>query len=343
MIPAILAALGEASAAGGTAGAAEGAGGAIAGASSSVGQLTNVFGKMDLSAKRLQSTLTAFPAKILEVEHLIVSTGQSWVRALAAPIDTVKALGGAISEFVKLANPASVYMFNYRLENASATLGRILNPVLEALTRAAERTGDAFAKIKPALDPAIDMVSDLVDMLSSELTPALRELAPLIQLQTTLWRSLGSVITATGIPIVRFMEALRRVGIVNPLAGLFPNAFDERGKSDVAIQQARFGGTEELQREMAKNALMASATTPGEVGQKDVPNLVKQIYDWLTEKAADSLAFALARVIVDNLAALSPASNLPALPGFVSRAEGAGLAQLDGLMKAIFGIGRQES
>lgn len=354
MLPAILAALGEASAAGSaTAAGLEGIGagssftghlGALSAAGSQfsdAGQkvtsglggikkaltdLVNPISHFENAVGKLYHTVNFLPSKILEIEGMITSTAHNWVATLAAPITTIKQLGDAVSGFVRLSSPGTVLQFEYRVENTFATLGRILQPILEALTRAAEKTGDAFSKLAPAFSPIMSATAELTDAISDTLVPAFRELAPLIYI--------------TGVHIRGFVELLRLavkygplgLGLpLTPFRGLF--GFDEKAKSDVAVRMPQYRTTEELQREMAKNALLASAG--GEPKEDKVPNLLQDILNFLNNNLTlDKLKEALAGLIGQFIPNLP---KFPNIPGFKVGAVEGGI--VGGFLQAV----RQES
>lgn len=298
MLPAILAALGEAGAAGGAAAAgAEGAGAAASGqaigqmqqltgkakglASSFTG-LLSPFGALEAAGHKLYAGVNLLPSKILEVEQMITSTAHNWVATLAAPANTIKQLGDSVSSFVRLSNPSLVKQFEFRVENTFSEIGRILEPIMQSLTSAVEKVGDAYAKLKPALDPAIQAVSILIDSLMTRLEPAARLAAPAIKYVSLLLLGAAKAFETLSIPLVKILDATSR-----GLEHLLPGSFDEKAKGGVAIRPARYTSTEDYQRELAKNALEASIggkPKETEVSLLDkIYTLLKQWYDRLPD------------------------------------------------------------
>lgn len=246
----------------------------------------------------LKQTFTAIPATILKVKETIVGIGASWVEALAAPIKTVKELGDAVGQFVRLSNPAAVKMFEYHVENTFATIGRILEPIFNALTRAAQKVGDTFAKLSGAFAPAMRGIEELIDLVMTRFGDLAEWAAPGIQMVSTMFYGLVQIIKTIQEPItflIRKFNELRR-GLFDLLG--IPSGFDRGARSDIAIRAPHYTNTEAIQREMAKNSLMASMGQRPE--QKDVPSLlklVKDAIDALPDKFVEKLKNVPLRVI----------------------------------------------
>lgn len=212
----------------------------------------------------LKQTFTAIPATILKAKETIVGIGAAWTEALAAPIKTVKELGDVVGQFTRLSNPAAMKMFEYRVENTFATIGRILEPIMQALTRAAEKVGDTFAKLRGAFAPAMRGIEELIDLVMTRFGDIAEWAAPGIQHLSTMFYSLVQVIKTIQEPItflIRKFNELRRS--VFEFLGI-PTGFDRDARSDIAIREPRYSNTEAIQREMAKNSLMASLGPPKE-------------------------------------------------------------------------------
>ncbi len=316
MLPAILAALGEAGAASGAAAGGASAASGISGsigslggvasqAQGAVGKLTSGMGQMGQAVGKLQSVLNFVPNKILEVQHLITSTADLWVHALAAPATTIKQLGDSISGFVKLYNPATAKMFEFKIENTFATIGKALEPILQALTRSAEKVGDAFAKLGPALDAVIKPLSEVIDAMTGEIVPAARELAPYMKL---LGGSMRDMASSAKLIIGPFTSWLRLMNsIPGSLGSLGAGGFDESAVSSTAAREPKYTSAEDLQRELAKNALQASAG--GGQPKKDAPSWLEQIYGFLEKRLSVEAALNLAKAIGQEIK-----NNLPDVP-----------------------------
>src|SRR5688572_27310738 len=92
-------------------------------------QAVGGLGQLTPSVRMFTGAITALPNQLLQAKAVITSTFDTFVQGLAAPMDAVKQLGDSISRFVRLSNPASVTMFEYKVENMFASLGRVLEPV----------------------------------------------------------------------------------------------------------------------------------------------------------------------------------------------------------------------
>lgn len=259
-----------------------------------IGQAADTLHKVTHPFETLEHSLKQFPGHILKVKESITSTAKIWLDAMSSPIDTVKELGDAVSKFVRLSNPALVKMFEYRVENTFATIGRTLEPILQALTRSAEKVGDAFAKLRPALDPIGEALSGIIDDLSDQLVPAARELAPWIKMAADQMGLLALNVKMVLGPMMALQDIL---GTIPKL--LYPGGFDEAAKSGVAAREPRrISSAEEFQREQAKNALQASY---GGDKPKTTESLLDQIYEFLKQNLSKA---AIRQVVVDAINAL---------------------------------------
>jgi hypothetical protein len=285
MIPAILAALGEmgggAAAGGAAGGGAAGIGGmasSIQGATQkitgSLGQMTAPMHMAEQGLSKFVAGINLFPNKVREAQQMLTGTIDNYLGTLAAPIDTIKHLGDSISKFVKLANPAQVKQFDIAVGDTYATIGNTLTPSLEALTRAARTAGDTYAKLKPALEPVFAETAKLVDMISGEMTPAARELAPYIKLaagQMTLWT------TALKLQIPVWNALLKSADAFGLVKGLTGKSFDELSKSDKEVRSVTTTtSAESVSQKAIEQAMMMALNGPGEA-KKDTPDLLKAL------------------------------------------------------------------
>ncbi len=315
MIPAILAALGEASA--GLGGAAElaGATGAAKGmgdAAKHLGQLESVTAKLNPSMQKFVGAITLLPNQLLQAKAAITTTFDTFVHGLAAPVDTVKQLGDLVSRFVRLSNPAAVSLFEYKVENAFASIGKILEPILSSLGQAADKTNVAMNKLAPALEPFVDATVEVVDLVGNSLVPVFRELAPVLKMagENTHALVVGmEQVARLGLSIGGF------TGITALLAGLekLVGGFDENAGPSVAARPAHLSSIEAIQRDSAQRSLEATAAAQNKQNPKDTPEgLLKQILDVLRNLTKAKGWEAVGRAI--GLAVRRHLPDLPRLP-----------------------------
>lgn len=295
MIPAILGALGNASAGLGAAGVAEGASFAA-----SAGQAANAMERLTPSLRTFTGIITALPNQLLQAKAAITSTFGTLVQTLAAPVEAINELGNSISRFTRLSNPAQFELFTYKVENAFAAVGKILSPILDALGRAADKANEALNKAGPAFEPLVGAVVDVTDAVANGLVPAMRELAPLIRigaLHTQLYANAFKGLMA-------FNEFLAsQIGIGRLFGG-----FDEDGKKSVAARTPRLSRSmEDIQREAARASILAS-----QAEKKKDPQLtvLEQIRNFLTETFSKQGLVNFAAAI-----GLAIRNNLPDVPG----------------------------
>jgi hypothetical protein len=283
VIGAILGALGEASAGLGGAAGAVGATEAAQGfgqLGKQLGQLESVTGKLSPSMQKLVGAFTLLPNKILEAEKALVTVTDTYVHALAAPVETIKALGDSVSRFVRLSNPASVTMFEYKVENAFASIGKILEPILVSLGHAADKANEAMNKLAPAFDPLIDATVEVVDLVGNGLIPAFRELAPTLKLSGEMTFAMVKGLEVAGRAMGPFTAGIHALfGLVNQVVG---GAFDENASKSVAARQVHLSSIEAIQREGAQRSIMATlAAQEGKAPPQTQESLLQQILDAL--------------------------------------------------------------
>lgn len=264
MIPAIVAALGQtgaASAAGGSAAAAGGVaalGGELLQTAGAVQSLTSSVSGLRHPTSMVGKALNMLGKDFLEFEHVVTSVGQNLVNVLAMPINTIKKLGDTINTFTQLSNPAAVAMFEFKVENTFATIGRVLEPIMESLTRAAEKVGDTFAKIREPMTRISEGIGEVIDVVMDTFGEAVELVSPHIQMMSMHLQLMAQAFKVLHEPVrnvIMMFNALSRN--LMELLGI-DTGFNREARSDVAIRAPRFTTTEEMQREMARNSLMAS-------------------------------------------------------------------------------------
>jgi hypothetical protein len=151
---------------------------------------------------------------------------------------------------------------------------------MDSLGRAADQLNLAFSKAAPAFQPLVRATADVIDTVANGLVPAFRELAPLIKMNALHLQ----VMTAGFRGWLQFNQA---VMALDPLAGLrrrlVGGAFDEKAGPSVAARPPKFTSAEEIQRDMARNALMASAAAGKEVEpQETTEGWLRKIYEFMS-------------------------------------------------------------
>jgi hypothetical protein len=306
-IPAILAALGRASSATGT--LARGGPGApppLPGASGrgffegtqklqamsgEASKLATSIGQVTPSFKGFVGALTAFPSKILEVKNQLVTAGQTYIAALAAPITGIKELGDSLGAFTRLSNPSQFKRFTYTVENTFATLGRSFEGPMEGLIRAARTVGDVFAKLRPALAPAMQAVEMFTDAMAKNFVAGAKTWAPIIQNIGYAMMVGAKAFELFSARLRAFHGTLARITAALGIGNLMGKAFDEDAKSDVAVREPRYMSSQDIAREMAQNALMASAGGPKETPAMQTVTRLDTLISTITNLISDLTAW----------------------------------------------------
>jgi len=280
---------------------------------------------MQKGMDRFKQTMTSIPATIIKARETIVGIGAAWTEALASPIKVVKELGDVVGQFTQLSNPAGMKQFHFRVENAFATIGNSLQPILDALTRSAEKMGDTFAKLKPAIAPAVRAVESLIDFFATRFADAMILVAPLIEGVSLAFQGLVQnflLIQGPITAVIRKFTELRRN--VLEFLGL-PTGANPDARSDIAVREPRYAtGTEQIQRELAKNSLMASLGAPQE--RKDVPSLLKILVDFVKENLSSEVLFNTFLRALNEARRISIDAATSSIPGVGIATSGANVA-----------------
>lgn len=150
------------SALGGSGGAAAGAAKALSEAGNLVFAAQAVAGGIksltDSLKNNLYSVITAgaAPIKMMASAVMLVQTpALAVVGALKEFRNAIGALGGAMSEFVRLASPVHVQLFNLAMDDLTASIGKALMPALEAATGFVRMFADVIFKLAAPLQRLI--------------------------------------------------------------------------------------------------------------------------------------------------------------------------------------------
>jgi hypothetical protein len=177
--------------------------------------------------------------------------------------------------------------------------------------------GDTFARLKPALEPAAAAVAQFIDTAADTFVTFAETAAPLIQLTSyhlLVFAKAMDAINQPALLLTRTFNSLYRE--LGRLTG-FSFGWDKERKADPSVREPFYSGAEELQRRMAKDALMAS------YGQKKpddpIKGILEQMWDFirhqLPEKIGEAVYVAYERA--KKAAADSVNDNTP--PGLLAQ------------------------
>jgi len=193
--------------------------------------------------KSLTGTFGSLTSAVGHAAILPLNLFTKGIDALNAPVlavvgslkhfrDSVGAIGSAVSEFVQLASPIHVVRFNLAMQDLTASIGKILIPVLDASTVVVRAFADVIFRlssplqnlVKVILDPfvkevpqlltiltpIIDLIGTFVNILATGLQPVMKLLVPLLEGMTV---AFAAIVAPAVIPAV--------IGVVAALAGVF--------------------------------------------------------------------------------------------------------------------------
>lgn len=219
-------------------------GGAGGGGGGSAGDAADKDGALDKFKETLgkvggAARLAANPIKLAKTafDSIESSIGQF--------TSTFVALGDSIGKYVQAANPASYRRFQRAVEDATAVVGRMLTPIMDAMTRTAKRFGGALTSAERAFKPVMDAVTGGIDKLSAKFEKIQLAIQPLID---KFGGELGTYITATVGQFEAMADALK------PLIDLGTEIEDSLGISISPLKLATslIGGMTEGFKKLAK-------------------------------------------------------------------------------------------
>lgn len=314
-LPAVIGAIGRVAR---TAGGLGGGGGGVGGAGGGGGG--NLFNKVAATAFNVQAIAGALGSlgqlaqfAVPGLAHLnvgirVFTTGLNLVQAPIVGIvsalsgfrDAVGATGTAVSEFVKFASPGHVQLFNIAMEDLTATIGKMLIPVLEMSTKFVRLFADVlwnlsdpvkifikqglepldgvFKGLMNALDPLVRLLTMQMKVSMAMLSPVLKMLGAIQELSHTgleaAFKLLGDMLEAVA-PVVMFMASVLDVllgsitnfirGITQTVRGLFGLRESRMAGSSVgaAVRPAQITSVEEYGRKAQQAAFsLGTAATP---------------------------------------------------------------------------------
>jgi hypothetical protein len=128
------------------------------------------------------------------------------IKALGTLRETVGAVGAAASEFVRLASPVHVQLFNLAMDDFTASIGKILIPILESATKFVRMFADVtwalsgplqnlMRAFKGPLDSVFKTLTEVFGAVVAAVTPAINVLAaiakPFLKLGAILFQIVG--------------------------------------------------------------------------------------------------------------------------------------------------------
>lgn len=178
------------------------------------------------------------------------------VGALKGFRDSVGSLGSAVSEFVRLASPVHVQLFNLAMDDLTASIGKILIPVLKASTAFVRMFGDVIFRLSGpfqqlmsaffdpitellpelvnAFAPLLDAFGEVVKVTAGVLAPIMKQLVPLF---ADVAIGLGAALAALASPaILAAMAAMATA--VTVLVSAFAPLIAILGTLGWAVQKA---------------------------------------------------------------------------------------------------------
>ncbi len=293
--------------------------GPVAATGAALTALTVVFGGVSKMAKNLAGIMSFLPNQISETAGALISVKDSFVGAfksltdvLALPLDAINDLAGAVGRFVKLSNPALVNRFTIIMEDGLASIGRSMEPLLADLANLARKVGNEFARLEPALKPTFTALGQVIVAFSESLLPLFKEMAPILMLGAAQFRILAKSIQLVGAPLVRFIQAMEKVGILAKLGigGKRPGYDPERDSTGAAARQFTVqSSADDFQRDLAVKALSSGGpATP----EEQVPPLLEKIL-----RLMDTIATTLSIAKLAELLKMGVSELVVALKGVV--------------------------
>jgi phage-related protein len=251
-------------------------------ANQAMGQVTNSLGNVTSKFTIFQNLVTGLAGEV----------GGALVKNLTTALDMLKSFSDPIAQLVALHNPGRMLLFQRALMDAYATIGRMLVPVLDAVTRSFRKVGDLLAGMEPVLSPLIDAISEFIDKAVGAWIGYMKTNMGAIEMMID---ALVVVVKVVGMAVEAFLKLAKvMTTFVRSIASLLGYSAEEsrfdksRTSRGAASVNARFVGAKEISDEAIKNALMQGA----EGGKKKKPEeflssidkTAKSILEWLTKK-----------------------------------------------------------
>lgn len=127
------------------------------------------------------------------VDKLIAPIGQAFGK-ITAQLDA--ALGPIVGMVGKM-NPALVQMLEFAMDDLSAIMGQVLQPILQAVIPLVRLLGDTIATMQPAFDPLIEVLSKMIGIIGKTVEPIARLMVPVLG-------ALASILDGIAVPALEF-------------------------------------------------------------------------------------------------------------------------------------------
>ncbi len=111
-----------------------------------------------------------------------------------------------ILAFVTKANPAAAFRFNRALDDLAGTMGQILLPVLDSITKFIREFADTLQGMKPVFAPIMKGFADIIKVMSTTIVPVLSAMASRIGI-------LGDVMGSILVPLAEVAASLISSGM----------------------------------------------------------------------------------------------------------------------------------
>jgi hypothetical protein len=251
------------------------------------------------SLDRLNQGLQRFTQRVRHADSAIAGLagmmGGRLTHSLTAAIDAVSAFAAPIERLSRLANPAQADQFVIALEDAQAVIGRMLLPVLRALTRVARAVGDHFAAMEPVIGPLLEKIGGFIEHVMAKIGELAQRNAPLVEMMVDALMGLVDGLTVAVDAIFFAMDKLMR--IPRFIARQFGYG-GENGKADfrrssvgAAARPAQFIGAKAVSDEAIKHAITLAATgqkaaKPPEKTLENIESELSKFFAWAMGKGS---------------------------------------------------------
>ncbi len=207
-------------------------------------------------------SLPAAPIKLFTAAlNLVQAPALAIVGALKGMRDSMTALGSSVAEFVQLASPVHVQRFKIAADDLTASIGKILIPVMEFATKLTRRFADVIFTLSGPLQKLMGAffkpLGAIIDALVTVSSPLINLLAMLIDAFAELADTIGGFIT----------RGLKALGL------------DGKGLKDstgAAVRPATIGSVEDYGRKAQQAAFsLGTAAGPEERSAKGIEDIYK--------------------------------------------------------------------